>query len=279
MVKISIQGSRGSFHDIVARERFSGDSEIVESDTYHQVFDDIKNGFVDYGVVAIENSIYGSFRENYDLLLKYDVKIVGERYHKIILDLITLPGIELIDLREIYTHPMAMTQAEVFLEKYPELKRIETHDTASSVRMIKENNLIHAAAIGSELAAEIYGMNVLAHDIETEQNNYTRFLFLAREEHYPDNADKTSIVIKVNDEPGSLYRCLKAFFDESINLSKLESRQLVGSFDYHFYLDLEKGLFKDETRRALSELKKSTKMIKILGTYEKGSIKDIVQKV
>ena len=275
MIKISIQGSRGSFHDIVARERFPGDSEIVESDTYHQVFDDIKKGFVDYGVVAIENSIYGSFRENYDLLLKHDAKIVGESYHKIILDLIALPGVKLEDLKEIYTHPMAMTQAEAFLEKYPDLKKIETHDTASSARMIKEKGLLHAAAIGSELTAEIYGMSILAHDIETERHNYTRFLFLSKEENYPEDADKTSIVIRVKDEPGSLSQCLKIFVDENINLSKLESRQLVGSFDYYFYLDFEKGLHRGETRRALAELKKSTKMIKILGTYKKGSIKDI----
>ena len=275
MIKIAIQGSRGSFHDIVARERFPGDSEIVESDTYHQVFDDIKKGFVDYGVVAIENSIYGSFRENYDLLLKHDAKIVGESYHKIILDLIALPSVKLEDLKEIYTHPMAMTQAEAFLEKYPDLKKIETHDTASSARMIKEKGLLHAAAIGSELTAEIYGMSILAHDIETERHNYTRFLFLSKEENYPEDADKTSIVIRVKDEPGSLSQCLKIFVDENINLSKLESRQLVGSFDYYFYLDFEKGLHRGETRRALAELKKSTKMIKILGTYKKGSIKDI----
>ena len=108
----------------------------------------------------------------------------------------------------------------------------------------KEKNLVHAAAIGSKLAAEIYGMNVLAHDIETEQHNYTRFLFLANEDYYVDNPDKTSIVIKVRDEPGSLYRCLKAFFNESINLSKLESRQLVGSFDYYFYIDFKKAIDK-----------------------------------
>lgn len=275
MIKISIQGSRGSFHDIVARDRFPGDSEIVESDTYHQVFEDLKRGFVNYGVVAIENSIYGSFRENYDLLLKHDVKIVGEKYHKVILDLIALPGVKLKDLSEVYTHPMAMIQAEAFLEKYPNLQRIETHDTAYSVSMIKEKNLVHAAAIGSKLAAEIYGMNVLAHDIETEQHNYTRFLFLANEDYYVDNPDKTSIVIKVRDEPGSLYRCLKAFFNESINLSKLESRQLVGSFDYYFYIDFKKGLRDDETRRAISQLKKATKLIKILGTYKEGSIKDM----
>jgi len=275
MIKISIQGSRGSFHDIVARERFPGDSEIVESDTYHQVFEDIKKGFVDYGLVAIENSIYGSFRENYDLLLKYDAKIVGESYHKVVLDLIALPGVGLKDLSEVYTHAMAMTQAETFLEKYPNLKRIETHDTASSVRMIKEEGLRHAAAIGSRLAAELYGMNVLVHDVETERNNYTRFLFLAKEGNYPENADKTSIVIRGKDEPGSLYRCLKAFADKNINICKLESRQLVGSFDSYFYLDFEKGLYDDNTQQALTELKKETKMIKILGTYKKGSLKDI----
>ena len=119
MIKISIQGARGSFHDIVAREKFPDDSEIIESDTAHQVFEDVKKGLVDCGVVAIENSIYGSFLENYDLILKYDVKITGEAYLRIVLDLVALPGVKIEEVEEVYTHPMAMAEAHLFLEKHP----------------------------------------------------------------------------------------------------------------------------------------------------------------
>ncbi|MDD4924751.1 MAG: prephenate dehydratase domain-containing protein, partial [Dehalococcoidales bacterium] len=152
MIKVSIQGVRGSFHDIVARDKFPDDSEIIEGATFHQVFEDVKKGLVDYGVVAIENSIYGSFLENYDLLLKYDSKIVGESYLRIKLDLLALPGVKLEDVKEVYSHSMAMAQCEEFLEKHPEMVRIEMDDTAGSGRLIKEKGLTNAAAISSSLS-------------------------------------------------------------------------------------------------------------------------------
>lgn len=139
MAKISIQGARGSFHDIVARKKFPGDSEIIESDTFHQVFEDIRDGLADYGVVAIENSVYSSFRENYDLMLKHDAKIVGEVYLRIVLDLIAMPGVKIEDIGEVYTHPLAMTQSHAFLEK---LKKVTTMlkvlGTYESGRVIEE---------------------------------------------------------------------------------------------------------------------------------------------
>ncbi len=271
--KISIQGARGSFHDIVARKKFPGDSEIIESDTFHQVFEDIRDGLTDYGVVAIENSVYGSFRENYDLMLKHDTKIVGEVYLRIVLDLIAMPGVKIEDIGEVYTHPLAMTQSHVFLEKHPNMVRIESDDTAGSVRMIKEEGRHDAAAIASALAAEIYGMKILAKDVETEKKNYTRFLIIAREIMYPEKADKTSLVIRAGDLPGSLFGCLKCFADEGINLSKIESRPVMGrTWDYHFYLDFARGLKEPETERALEKLKKVTIMLKVLGTYESGRV-------
>jgi prephenate dehydratase len=273
MPRISIQGARGSFHDIVARKKFPGDSEIIESDTFHQVFEDIRDGKADYGVVAIENSIYGSFRENYDLMLAHDAKIVGEVYLRIVLDLIAMPGVKMEDIGEVYTHPLAMTQSHAFLEKHPNMVRIESDDTAGSVRMIKEEGRYDAAAIASGLAAEIYGMKILAKDVETKKENYTRFLLIAREIMYSEKADKTSLVIRADDLPGSLYACLKCFADEGINLSKIESRPALGrTWDYHFYLDFNRGLKELETERALGKLKKVTTMLKVLGTYESGRV-------
>jgi prephenate dehydratase len=273
MARISIQGARGSFHDIVARKKFPGDSEIIESGTFHQVFEDIRDGRADYGVVAIENSIYGSFRENYDLMLAHDAKIVGEVYLRIVLDLIAMPGVKIEDIGEVYTHPLAMTQSHAFLEKHPNMVRIESDDTAGSVRMIKEEGRHDAAAIASALAAEIHGMKILAKDVETKKENYTRFLIIAREIMYPEKADKTSLVIRADDLPGSLYGCLRCFADEGINLSKIESRPVLGrTWDYHFYLDFTRGLKELETRRALEKLKKVTTMLKVLGTYESSHV-------
>ncbi|MDV2989597.1 MAG: prephenate dehydratase [Dehalogenimonas sp.] len=272
MIKISIQGSRGSFHDIVARKKFPGDSEIIESETFKQVFDDVHKGVSDYGVVAIENSIYGSFLDNYDHLLKYDTRIVGEEYLRIVLNLIALPNTKIENITEVYTHPMAMNQAEEWLEKHPKMQRIETDDTAAAVRLIKEDDMHTAAAIGSVLAAEIYGMKVIAKDIETEKKNYTRFLIIARPDApYDLDADKTSLVIRAKNIPGALYNVLKCFNDEDINLSKIESRPIIGksAWDYYFYLDFEKGLNAPATQRALKGLEKVASMIKILGTYRR----------
>lgn len=272
MIKISIQGARGSFHDIVARKKFPGDSEIIESETFKQVFEDVHKGVTDYGVVAIENSIYGSFIENYDSLLKYNTRIIGEEYLRIVLNLIALPNTKIENITEVYTHPMAMNQAEEYLEKHPKMRRVETDDTAAAVRLIKEKDMHTAAAIGSTLAAEIYNMKVLAKDIETEKRNYTRFLIIAKPDMpYSMDADKTSLVIRAKNIPGALYQVLKCFDDEDINLSKIESRPIISSrtWDYYFYLDFEKGLNAPATQRAMKSLENATSMIKVLGTYKR----------
>jgi prephenate dehydratase len=274
VVKISIQGARGSFHDIVARARFPGESEIIESPTYQQVFEDVKKGTAQYGVVAIENSSYGSFLDNYDLLLKFDTHIVAEVYLKVVHNLIAFPGIAIKDITEVYSHPSAMSESHLFLEQHPQMKRVETDDTAGSVRMIKDKGLRHAAAVAPSLTGELYNMHVVSRDIGTNKNNYTRFLIIARESTpLPEKADKTSMVIRAKNIPGSLFLCLKCFVDEGINLTKIESRPILGDvWQYHFYLDFERGLNALETQRALKELGKVAGTVRILGSYEKGRV-------
>ena len=274
MVKISIQGARGSFHDIVARAHFPGESEIIESPTYQQVFEDVKKGTAQYGVVAIENSSYGSFLDNYDLLLKYETRIVAEVYLRIVHNLIAFPGAGVKEITEVYSHPTAMAESHLFLDQHPQMKRIETDDTAGSVRMIKDKGMHNAAAVAPRLTAELYGMHVLSRDIGTNKKNYTRFLIIAREGAQGDGkADKTSLVIRAKNIPGSLYLCLKCFADEGINLTKLESRPIIGDvWQYHFYLDFERSLTAPETQRALKELGKVTSMVRVLGSYEKGQM-------
>jgi prephenate dehydratase len=271
MVKISIQGARGSFHDIVARRRFPDESEIIESPTYRQVFEDVKKGTADYGVVAIENSSYGSFLENYDLLMEHDARIVDEAYLHIVFDLIGWSGARLKDITEVYSHPQAFADCHIFLEQHPQMRRIETEDTASSVRMIKEQGMRQAAAVGSKLAADIYGMAVLARDIGATKKNYTRFLIISKETRLSEKADKTSLVLRAKNVPGSLFQCLKCFADEGINLSKLESRPIVGdTWQYYFYMDFERGQDDPAAQRALKCLVGCASTVKILGSYEKG---------
>jgi prephenate dehydratase len=153
------------------------------------------------------------------------------------------------------------------------MRRIETDDTAGSVRMIKEQSLKQAAAIGSKLAAEIYGMEILARDIGANKKNYTRFLIIAREAEKAAGADKTSLVIRARNAPGSLFQCLKCFADEDINLSKLESRPIVGDvWQYYFYIDFERGLDDAAAQRAMKCLAQHSSMVKILGSYKKGAM-------
>lgn len=272
MSKVSILGRRGSFHDIVARKKFP-ESEVMERGEFYEVFEDVRSGRADFGIIAIENSIGGSILENFDLLLKYDLRVVGEVYLRIIHNLIALPGVKIKDVKEVYTHPSAFSQCLDFLQKHPQMKKIEASDTASSVRMIKEKGLRQAAAIASTLAAEIYQMEILARGIETDKRNYTRFLIISKEAKYSEQANKTSLVMQTEHRPGSLYRCLKCFADEGLNLSKIESRPIIGkTWNYYFYLDFEAALEAPETKRALKCLRDATSMIKILGSYERGVI-------
>lgn len=234
MSKVSILGHRGSFHDIVAREKFPN-AELIERGEFYEIFEDTKSGRADFGIIAIENSIGGSILENFDLLLKYDLKIVGEVYLRIIHNLIALPGVKIEDVKEVYSHPSALSQCLDFLQKHPQMKKIEASSTDSSVRMLKEKGLRNAAAIASSLAAEVYQMNILANGIETDKRNYTRFLIISREARYSEKANKTSLVMQTEHRPGSLYRCLKCFADGGLNLSKIESRPIIGkTWNYYF---------------------------------------------
>jgi prephenate dehydratase len=273
MNRISIQGYRGSYHYIVAREKFPGDLVLLERSAFYEVFEDVKSDLADFGIIAIENSIGGSILENFDHLTQYDLKIVGEVYLRIAHNLIVLPGVKMKNVKEVYTHPVAITQCLDFLQKYPTIRRIETDDTAGSVKMIREKGLCNAAAIASSLAAEIYEMEILARNVETDKNNYTRFLIIARDTKYSEKANKTSLVIQAAHRPGSLYKCLKCFADEGLNLSKIESRPIIGkTWNYYFYLDFEAAWNASETKRALQELGKAAVMVKILGSYKRGRV-------
>ena len=196
---------------------------------------------------------------------------MGELYLRIILNFIVMPGVVLKDVNQVYTHPRAMQQCLDFLGKHPKIARIETDDTAGSVKMIKEMGLRNAAAIAGGLAAEIYGMEILSRGIETDKKNYTRFLIISREPRFAEKANKTSLVIRTDNRPGSLCECLKLFSDEGVNLSKIESRPIIGKvWQYYFYLDFEEGRDAPGTRKALRELNNLASIVKILGSYERG---------
>ena len=270
--KVSIQGFEGSFHQAAARQFFGKNVHVICCATFREVIKIAtdKNAS-DGGVMAIENSIAGSILPNYNLLQKSNLKIAGEVYLRINQHLLVNPGVQLEDIREVHSHPMALLQCIDYLEKY-NWKLIETDDTALSARYIHQHKSKHIAAIASKLAAELYDLEIIAPNIHTQKNNYTRFLILARPEMVKeiDNADKASINFQTDHSKGSLAKVLLKIADGGINLSKLQSFPIPGSdWKYTFHADLEftgTELF----NKIIKDIKPVTKALTIYGVYKKG---------
>lgn len=270
--KIAIQGEAASFHYIAALRFFNSDIKIVPCETFRQAFDAVKNQRVDFAVCAIENSLFGSINETYDLLVSSKLSIVGEVYLRIKQCLIGLPNSSLDNIKEVYSHPVALAQCEEFLDKnLPDTKKLEHYDTAASVALIKELNEPSIAAIASQEAAKLFGMKVLVKEIETNKQNYTRFVVIQRGKSKSKNVNKTSLIIRTNHKPGALHKALGVFAERSINLSKLQSRPILGkAWHYIFYIDVEAGINSKSLTEALAELKKQGCEVKILGSYKHG---------
>jgi len=276
-MKVAIQGVQGSFHDLAAQHYF-GEYTPVCRDTFHEVFTDVSSGEADFGLVAIENSLYGSINQVYDLLLEHDdIWINGEIYLRINHCLIGLPDANIGSLQEVYSHPVALAQCEEFLDR--ELAAAEQHshhDTAASVEDIKRWNDPTKAAIASEKAARLSGLKILKQNIETHHQNYTRFIVLSKNRDVSEAAGKTSFVLTSlkNDtdlRAGSLYRALGCFAKHGINLSKIESRPVIGrAWHYIFYMDFDAGLNSELAQQALDELKSLGAEVRILGSYAPG---------
>lgn len=273
--KISIQGFEGSFHQVAAQQFYGKETEVVCCATFKEVVKiaaDKKQS--DGGIMAIENSIAGSILPNYNLLLKSNLKIVGEVYLQINQNLLVNPGVKLEDIKEVHSHPMAIQQCFGFLDKY-NWKLIETEDTALSAKHIHQHKNKHAAAIASKLAAELYSLYVIAPNIHTLKNNYTRFLALQRQDVAKEiiDADKASINFFTDHSKGSLAKVLTKIAEAGINLSKLQSMPIPGSdFKYSFHADME---FDNaaQLKNVIKKLENLTDELNVLGVYKNGKIK------
>ena len=271
-VRVSIQGFEGSFHQEAARQFHGKNVEVICCATFREVVKIAENKKEsDGGVMAIENSIAGSILPNYNLLQKSNLKIIGEIYLQIKQNLMVNPGVKLEDIKEVHSHPMAIQQCFGFLDKY-NWKLVETEDTALSAKHIHKHRSKHIAAIASKLAAEIYQLDMIAPNIHTLKNNYTRFLFLQRAEiaEEVEGANKASINFHTDHSKGSLARVLTDIAEAGINLSKLQSMPIPGSdFKYSFHADLEFDS-KDQLMGALKEVKGKTEELQLLGVYKNG---------
>ena len=269
--RVSIQGYEGSFHEVAARQYFGKNVEILPCANFREVVKIAGNKKEsDGGVMAIENSIAGSILPNYNLLQKANLQVTGEVYLQINQNLLVNPGIKLKDIREVHSHPMAILQCIDYLEKY-NWKLIETEDTALSAKHVHQHKSKHIAAIASKLAAELFQLKMIAPNIHTLKNNYTRFLILQRPDKVieVENPDKASIIFNTDHSKGSLAKVLTKIAEGGINLSKLQSMPIPGSdWKYSFHADLEIEN-RNQFEIVIDTIQPLTEEIKILGVYKK----------
>lgn len=265
-VKVSYYGDEGSYSE-EASLRFFSNPLLIPCRKFRDVFENVERGVSEFGVIPIENSLEGSVGEVYDLLREFNVMIYGELQLRISHCLIALPGVDLGSIRYVYSHPQAFAQCSRFLSSL-NVELIPYYSTSSSVRMVKERELRDSAAVGSLRAAEIYGMNIIAKNIEDNPNNFTRFLVLALRDREVTGKDKTSIILGLPHVPGSLYRALEEFAIRGINLTKIESRPSKEKvWEYIFFIDFEGHRLDVNCSEALKSLSRKVPYIKILGSY------------
>lgn len=271
--RVAFQGELGAFSSEAARKLLGDDVLLAPCDTFEKMFAAVEHGVCHHCVAPIENSLFGSVYQNYDLLLKHNLRIVGETNLRIVHNLIASPGTGLEDVRRVYSHPVALGQCLKFFAAHPQMQSVAAYDTAGSVKMIINSGESGAAAIASAAAAEAYGARVLVAGIEDDQQNFTRFLLLAHEEDAaepPPDADKTSIVFALQNRVGSLHRAMAVFALRDIDLTKIESRPLIGRpWEYSFYLDLIGHTAEPRVRNALAHLGEFATTIKVLGCYKR----------
>jgi len=272
-MKVSIQGYEGSFHQVAAQQFFGNEVEVVPCATFREAIRvAASKKESDGGVMAIENSIAGSILPNYNLLQKSNLRIVGEIYLQIRQNLLVNSGVKLEDIREVHSHYMALLQCVDFLEKHPNWKLVETEDTALSAKHLQQHRSKHIAAIASSLAADLFGLDMLAPNIQTMRNNYTRFLILQREDRAEAvmNSDKASVNFHTDHSRGSLARVLTKIAEGGINLSKLQSFPIPGSdWEYSFHADMEFDTL-DQFHQVIETIRPITAELKVYGIYKKG---------
>lgn len=271
--KVAIQGYSGAFHEIAARLFFEDkEIKIAPANTFEDLVKMVENGEVDTALMAIENTLAGSIMPNYNLLNSSKLRVVGEVYLRIKQNLMVLPGQKIEDLKEVHSHYMAIAQCRDFFNNYPEIRLIETTDTALSAKMIRDKNLKNVGAIASTLAADLYGLEIIGASIETNKLNYTRFYVLKEEETVKEreSANKVSLCFSVEHEVGTLHKVLALMSAYNINLTKIQSSPIIGKqWEYMFFVDFVIA-GKVSWKQALSAIRPLTTNLKVLGAYEQG---------
>lgn len=267
---VAFQGVRGAYSEDAVFS-FDDSASTFECPEFVDLFEAVKSGKADLGMLPVENSIEGSVTAANDLLFQSDLKVVGEVMVHIRHCLIGHPDASLEDVRLVYSHPQALAQCRDLLTSHPEWQKVPAFDTAGSVRMVKERGSREEAAIASRRAASTYGMKVLLEDVQSVKDNITRFFVLSREEA-TGIGNKTALAFTAQNRPGALFDCLKAFADHDVNITKLESRPWRGrTWEYVFYLDLDGDAKDEKVGKALKRLRESASCVRIFGSFTKAN--------
>jgi len=272
-LKIGIQGIKASFHDMATRTYFADQYiELVEIRDFRALSAATAKAEIDYAVMAIENTIAGSILPNYGFIEEFSLKILGEEYLRISMHLLALRGTKLNEIVEVISHPMALRQSMKFLRDHPSWKISEVTDTAASAKKIKEQSLRGVAAIAGSLAASTYGLEIIAADIETNKQNYTRFLVLGREEESNfQESNKSSIRLILSHTPGALSKALQVLDKYGLNLTKIQSIPIIGKpYEYAIHFDIEYADYL-VYKSAIDKISEIAVETSILGIYKKGA--------
>jgi len=265
MKRVSFQGEPGAYSEAAAVSFFDDKIKTIPCPTFAKVLKNTEDNEDDYSILPIENSLEGSVGESNDLLLATNLTVIGETYHRIQHCLIGTGSIE--DIDTVYSHPQALGQCRQFIQEHS-LKTVPSYDTAGSVRTIKDLNKDNIACIASRNAAEIFGVAVIQEGIEDNANNYTRFLIFSKEKSNKTENSKTSIIFSVKHEAGALYQIINEFYQNKINLTKIESRPNKNTLgEYNFYVDFEGHQDDSTVKDVLQKLRDNTTFLKILGSY------------
>jgi chorismate mutase/prephenate dehydratase len=272
-LKIAYLGPKATFTHQASLEYFGFSAQYIPCSTIRDVFMEVESERCDYGVVPVENTIEGVVNYTLDMFLESDLKISGEVVIPINLHLLSACE-DLSQIKKVYSHKVALGQCRKWLEKnLPEASLIETESTAKACEIALEEE--GSSAIASEVASYTYHLGILARNIQESGDNFTRFLVISRRQMKPTGKDKTSLIFAVRDEPGALYRALEVFYENGINLTKIESRpSRRRAWDYVFFIDLEGHAEEPAVRETLEKLKSRTQMVKLLGSYPRALLSE-----
>jgi prephenate dehydratase len=266
-VRVGYQGEPGAFSEAAVLRLLPG-AEPRPLPTFEDVFEAVHDNRVALGVIPIENSIGGSIHRNYDLLVEGDLAIVGEVQVPVVHHLLALPGVRIHELRRVLSHPQALAQCAGFLRTLKDVEAIATYDTAGSAKMVRDEGRRDTAAIASERAGRLFGLETLKASVEDFKDNITRFLAVGRERVPLAPPDKTSVVFTLKSEPGALFKALSVFALRGIDLTKLESRPVPGRpWEYRFYADVAAAREEISCARAIVHLAEFAASLRTLGSY------------